>query len=161
MVWTALADGQIDYLNHRWCQYTGLSLQEASGCGWQRAIHPDDLKELVDYWQSCLAAGEPGDTEARMRRFDGVYRWFLFRANPLRDESGTIIKWYGTNVDIEDRKQAEEALRASRAPPELTINAIPTMAWSTRPDGYCDFLNQRWLELYGFHGGAGAGLGLE
>jgi PAS domain-containing protein len=70
------------------------------GWGWEAAIHPDDLNGLVEYWRSCLASGTPVDTEARMRRFDGVHRWFLFRANPLRDESGNIIKWYGTNTEI-------------------------------------------------------------
>ena len=76
-------------------------------------VHPDDAPGLDEHWQSCLASGAPADAEARMRRFDGVYRWFLFRANPLRDEDGAIIKWYGTNIDIEDRRQADEKLRRS------------------------------------------------
>lgn len=78
-------------------------------------IHPDDQNALFGYWKACLDSGTPVDTEARMRRYDGVYRWFLFRANPLRDEQGTIVKWYGTNIDIEDRKRAEGALGELRS----------------------------------------------
>src|ERR1700677_2205766 len=80
LVWSALPDGYMDFLNQRWLEYTGLSLAEASGWGWQAAIHPDEVAGLVDYWKSVLASGKPGETEARLRRFDGVYRWFLFRS---------------------------------------------------------------------------------
>jgi PAS domain S-box-containing protein len=78
-------------------------------------IHPDDLEGLVEYWKACLATGAPVDTEVRMRRYDGAFRWFLLRGAPLRDELGAIVKWYGTNIDIEDRKQAEDELRRSEA----------------------------------------------
>src|SRR6266446_10809883 len=94
-------------------RYTNLSPDQSRDWGWTAAIHPDDLSRIKDAWQSILVSGEPGETEARLRRFDGAYRWFLFRANPVRDVSGKIVKWYGTNVDIEDRKRAEEELRRS------------------------------------------------
>src|SRR6266481_561039 len=113
MVWSAAPDGSVDFFNPRWLDYTGLSPDQSRDWRWTAAIHPDDLSRLTDAWQSILVSGEPGETEARLRRFDGAYRWFLFRANPLRDESGKIVKWYGTNVDIEDRKRAEEELRRS------------------------------------------------
>ncbi len=113
--WSARPDGYCDFLNQGWLDYAGLTEEQAVGWGWGAAIHPDDAKGLVEYWQSCLASGTPVDAEARMRRFDGEYRWFLFRANPLRDESGNIVKWYGTNIDIEDRKKADEKLRQSEA----------------------------------------------
>lgn len=116
--WSARPDGYCDFVNQRWLDYVGLSTEQGLGWGWEAAIHPDDLPGLVEYWQSCLASGMPVDTEARLRRFDGIYRWFLFRANPLRDESGNIIKWYGTHTDIDDRKRAEEALDKARS--ELT-----------------------------------------
>jgi PAS domain S-box-containing protein len=77
------------------------------------AVHVDDLNRLARYWRSILLSGEPGETKACLRRFDGVYRWFLLRANPLRDESGNIVKWYETNADIDDRKGVEDALRTS------------------------------------------------
>src|SRR6266853_1495628 len=113
MVWSAAPDGSVDFFNPRWLDYTGLSPDQSRDWRWTAAIHPDDLSRLTDAWQSILLSGELGETEARLRRFDGAYRWFLFRANPLRDESGKIVKWYGTNLDIEDRKRAEEELRRS------------------------------------------------
>ncbi len=113
MVWSAAPDGSVDFFNPRWLDYTGLSPDQSRDWRWTAAIHPDDLSRLTDAWQSILLSGELGETEARLRRFDGAYRWFLFRANPVRDESGEIVKWYGTNVDIEDRKRAEEELRRS------------------------------------------------
>jgi PAS domain S-box-containing protein len=149
MAWTTGADGYCDFLNQRWLDYAGLSLDEGRGWGWSAVIHPDDLDPLVVHWQGCLASGATVPTEARMRRFDGVYRWFLFVVNPLRDEAGNIVKWFGANIDIEDRKRADEALQASERNLIQIINTIPTTAWATRPDGYCDFLNQRWLDYAG------------
>ena len=108
LAWSALPDGSRDFLNQRWLEYSGLSLEEGLGWGWQAAIHPEDRARLVDEWRAALAAGEPLETEERVRRADGEYRWFLLRAVPLRDEKGNIVKWYGTSTDIEDRKQAEE-----------------------------------------------------
>ncbi len=115
MAWLTLPDGSAEYLNRRWLDYTGLSLDEARDWSWKVAVHPDDLSVLVDVWKAHLATGDPVEMEARLRQADGQFRWFLFRAEPLRDESGAIIKWYGTNTDIEERKQAEEALRRSEA----------------------------------------------
>jgi len=114
-VWTSLPDGYVDFLNQRWCDYTGLSLEKACGWGWNSAIYPEDLPALLDYWRSILASGEPGEIEARMRRFDGKHRWFLFKAGPSRDASGKVVRWYGTNTDIEDRKRAEWALQEVQA----------------------------------------------
>src|SRR5262249_2260042 len=80
--WTARPDGYCDFLNQGWLDYTGMTAEQATGWGWAEAIHPDDRKKLISEWQSCLASGNPVDTEARMRRFeDGSYRWFLIRAN--------------------------------------------------------------------------------
>jgi PAS domain S-box-containing protein len=86
LAWSALPDGSIDFINQRWLDYTGLPPEQALGWGWTAAIHPDDLNDLADYWQSIMHTGEPGETEARFLRFDGEYRWFLFRANAVRDE---------------------------------------------------------------------------
>ena len=115
LAWSTLPDGSVDYFNRHFQNYTGLSLEEAQGWGWTATVHPDDLAGLSAYWRSIILDGTPGEYEARFRRFDGMYRWFLIRAQPLRDESGEIIKWYGTNTDIEDRKQADEALRNTQA----------------------------------------------
>lgn len=108
MAFTTLADGGSVWVNRRWVEYTGLSVDSTSGSGWQSAVHPDDLDGHVNKWQVSMASGEPFENEARHRSANGEYRWFLVRAVPLRDESGQIRKWYGTLTDIEDRKQAEK-----------------------------------------------------
>jgi PAS domain S-box-containing protein len=115
-------DGAAEFFNRRWLDYTGMSAEEARGWGWKTAVHADDLTGLVDYWRSILASGEPGETEARLRRFDGEYRWFLFRAEPLRDDFGDIVRWYGANTDIEDRKRAEALLAAEKRTLEMVAS---------------------------------------
>jgi PAS domain S-box-containing protein len=115
VVWSALPDGSIDFVNQRLLEYTGLPSEDVKGWGWAAEWHPEDCATLVEEWRASLAAGEPFNKEARLRRADGEYRWFLLRAVPLRDELGNIVKWYGTTTDIEDRKRAEEALRRSEA----------------------------------------------
>jgi len=128
LVWTALPAGDIDFLNQRWLDYTGLSLDVARGWGWQVAIHPDDLPGLTEYWRSVLAAGIPGETEARLRRHDGEYRWFLFRGVPLYDEHGVLLKWYGQTTDIEDRKRAETLLQNEKRLLEMVARGDPLEA---------------------------------
>ena len=110
LAWCSLPDGTGEFWNRRWHDYTGLSPEAVRGWGWQDAIHSEDLKEITDKWLGFLASGQPGEVEGRLRRFDGTYRWFLFRAEPLRDESGNIVNWYGTDTDIDDRKRAQGAL---------------------------------------------------
>src|SRR3984957_8209469 len=92
MAWSAATDGAAEFFNRRWLDYAGLSADQVHGWGWTSAIHPDDLSRLADYWRSILTSGEPGEFEARLRRFDGVYRWFLFRATPSLDH-GSVVKW--------------------------------------------------------------------
>jgi PAS domain S-box-containing protein len=111
MAWSARPDGSAEFFNQHYLDFIGFSAEQASGWGWIAAVHPEDLNGLAATWQRIMASEAPGEAEARVRRLDGQYRWFLFRANPLRDEAGTIVKWYGVNTDIEDRKQAEAELR--------------------------------------------------
>jgi PAS domain S-box-containing protein len=113
LVWSTLPDGSRDFVSQRWLEYTGLSLTQGLGWGWTSAMHPDDVAPLLKQWKAALAAEEPFEHEARLRRADGQHRWFLIRAVPLRSEQGAIQKWYGTAIDIEDRKVAEEALSRS------------------------------------------------
>lgn len=113
-VWSTAPDGRVDFLNQRWNEYTGMPLEQARGFGWTSAVHPDDAAGLATYWQALLEAGQPGEYEARLRRRDGAYRWFLIRAVPQRDETGRLVKWYGANTDIEDRKQAERLLAGEK-----------------------------------------------
>jgi PAS domain S-box-containing protein len=112
---SARPDGWGDFFNQRWLDYTGLSAEQLQGWGWATPLHPDDAEGLLKTWRSSLVSGAPLEAEVRMRRFDGTFRWLLFRANALRDESGNIVKWYGTAADIDDRKQVEEKLRRSEA----------------------------------------------
>jgi PAS domain S-box-containing protein len=149
LVWSAGPDGAAEFFNQHYIAYVGLPLEQLQGRGWTVAVHPDDLSALAATWQSMMAAGKPGEAEARLRRFDGEYRWFLFRTNPMRDDSGSIIKWFGINTDIEDRKRAEEALALNERELRSIINTIPTLAWSTGPDGSADFVNQRLLDYTG------------
>jgi len=120
LAWAARADGSADFFNQRWLDYTGLSAEQACDWGWTVAVHPNDLKGIVDYWRSVLASGRPGEMEARLRRVDGVYRWFLFRATPSFDNNGKVVKWFGTNTDIEDRKRAECLLAGENHVLEMT-----------------------------------------
>src|SRR4029450_6106222 len=107
LAWTALPDGRVELLNRGWLDYTGLTPEQAADLGWIEAIHPEDRERVDAYWRSCVVSGLPGDTEARMRRHDGAFRWFLFRANPVRDAAGNVSRWFGPNIDIEDRRSAQ------------------------------------------------------
>ncbi len=147
--WTARSDGYCDFLNQGWLDYTGLTAEKAQGWGWAEAIHPDDRKRLIEEWHSCLVSGTPVDTEARTRRFDNSYRWFLIRANPLKDESGHILKWYGTNIDIEDRKRGEEDLRARELSWREIVDNIPGLVATMGAMGEVEFLNRQTLEYFG------------
>jgi PAS domain S-box-containing protein len=108
LVWTALPDGHIDFLNERWCEYTGLSLDDSIGSGWESAIHPEDLPELLECRRLTIDSGEPREIEARLRRFDGEYRWFFFRSSPLTDKDGRVVKWCGIITDIDRQMRAAE-----------------------------------------------------
>src|SRR5437879_3488243 len=140
IVWRKLPDGSADFLNKHFREYTGLSLENGMGWGWMNAFHPDD--RLQEEWRAALAAGKPFEKEARLRRFDGEYRWFLLRAVPSRDERGNIANWYGISADIEELKRAEDRVR-------LIIDTLPTMVWTLQSDGTVDFVNQRCLEYAG------------
>ena len=113
-VWSTRPDGSVDFVNRRWLETTGMTTENALGWGWGSVVHPDDLARYVEKWSAALAAGEPTESEVRLRRPDGTYRWWLTRTVPLRDELGNIVKWYGTAIDIEDRKRAEEALHEAQ-----------------------------------------------
>src|ERR1700722_9548751 len=119
LAWSARPDGSAEFLNRRWLDYTGLSAEEASDWGWAEALHTEDRDRLMVFWRNLLDSGEAGEIEARLRRHDGDYRWFLFRVEPVRDNRGNILKWYGANTDIEDRKRAEALLAAEKRTLEM------------------------------------------
>jgi PAS domain S-box-containing protein len=114
-VWSTLPDGSVDFINQRLLESTGLSIEALLGSGWLSIIHPDDRTGFIAKWRSALAAGEPAEMEARVWTAQRDYRSLLVRNVPLRDGHGEIIKWYGTGIDIEDRKRAEESLRTAQA----------------------------------------------
>jgi PAS domain S-box-containing protein len=129
LAWSAGPDGSAEFHNQRWLDYTGLSAKQALGSGWKVAIHPDDLPRILGKFQDALNSGKPYEVEGRFRRFDGELRWFLFRGSPLRDRSGKVAKWYGTNIDLEERKRAEDALRASEASLLYAQRLTRTCSW--------------------------------
>ena len=149
LAWCSLPDGTGVFWNRRWHEYTGMTEETARGWGWQDVIHPEDLKEITDKWLGFLASGQPGEIEGRLRRFDGVYRWFLFRAEPLRDESGNIVNWYGTDTDIEDLKRAEAKLRQDEEELRRMTDAIPQTIIVVNPDGKAIYANRVALEYTG------------
>jgi PAS domain S-box-containing protein len=129
--WTALSDGSNVFSNRRWADYTGLSAKDTAGSGWQVAVHPEDVEQYLLKWRSSVASGEPFEAEARFRRAsDGEYRWFLVRAAPLRDDQGSILRWYGILTDIEDRKRAEALLAGEKRILEMVAqgDSLPRIA---------------------------------
>jgi PAS domain S-box-containing protein len=114
-IWSGPPDGSLDFCNARWRSYTGFTKEELQGQGWQRILHPEDQERVVKAWRESVANGAPYEQEERHRGADGQYRWFLARGVPLRNSEGRIVRWYGTNTDIEDRKQAEWALQELQA----------------------------------------------
>jgi PAS domain S-box-containing protein len=128
--WTALPDGAVDFINHHWMEYTGLSTEKTMGSGWEAAVHPADLPRYVERRRASVASGEPCEHEVRFRRAaDGEYRWFLSRVVPLRDSGGEIVKWYGVSTDIEDRRRAEnERERLRQIEADLAhVNRVSTL----------------------------------
>src|SRR6202167_4802106 len=147
--WSAHADGSIKFVNQRWREYAGLSAEESQGWGWQAAIHPEDLTSFMRQWRELLGSGEPGEIEARMRRHDGIFRWFLIRFEPFRDETGKIVMWYGVSTDIEALKQTEEKLRGDERELRQITDAIPQAVVVQDPSGLPIYANRATLDYTG------------
>jgi PAS domain S-box-containing protein len=150
LAWCNLPDGTNEFLNKKWHEYTGFSPEESHGCGWQAAFHPEDLPALMEKWKGMLVSGQPGEIEARLRRHDGAYRWFLIRAEPFRDEAGKILRWYGTSTDIDDRKQAENKLRQGEFYLAEGQRLAHAGSWSFKPDLTCDYWSGELYEILSF-----------
>jgi PAS domain S-box-containing protein len=151
LLWTARPDGWVDFLNQRWLDYTGMTLERGLGWAWQPGYHPDDLGNLLNKWRAAVAERKPLEVEARLRRFDGEYRWFLKRAFPLFDRAGRVLGWYGGNVDIHDLKQAEGSLR--RIETYLSegqrMSRTGSWAWSVKTKENL-FWSREQYRIYGF-----------
>jgi PAS domain S-box-containing protein len=149
LVWTTTADGATHFLNERWRQYTGSDPKRLGPKGWRSAIHPDDLPAASACWKACLASGAPREIEARLRRFDGEYRWFQINSAPVTDDKGVVVGWCGINTDIEDRVQAEAAVREQKRRFERVVDGLPVIAALSDPDGKMIFCNRLMLEYRG------------
>src|SRR6202140_844156 len=148
-LWTSFPDGSKEYLNKRWYEYTGLSLEEGRGWGWKVVVPPDDLDGLICEWLALVEARKPGELETRIRRYDGEYRWFLIRVVPQLDAEGNVVRWFGSNTDIEDRKQAEKKLLEDEREFRRITDAIPQTIVVLDPDGHPLYANQTMLDYIG------------
>ena len=149
MLHSARPDGYVDFFNKRWLEYVGVSLEDISGWRWTNVIHPEDVEGVVGKWRSSVETGKPFEAEARLRRADGEYRLMLLRKVPLRDETGSVVKWYGSATDIEDRRRAEAELRESEARFRLVADSAPVMIWMSGTDKFCTYFNKPWLDFTG------------
>ncbi len=156
LIHTARPDGYLDYFNKPWLEYVGATLDEVSGWNWMAFIHPDDLEGIVARWRTCLATGGIFEYETRVRRADGEYRWMFHRKVPLRDEKGDIVKWYGSSMDIEDRKRAEDALRRSEFYLAEGQRLGHTGSWVFDPAGSFTHWSQELFRIYGLDPAGGA-----
>jgi formate hydrogenlyase transcriptional activator len=148
-LWTSLPDGSKEYLNKRWYEYTGLSLEQGRGWGWKVVVHPDDLDRLLREWLALVDARKPGELETRIRRYDGEYRWFLIRIVPQLDAEGNVVRWFGSNTDIEDRKRAETKLLEEERELRRITDAIPQTIVVQDPSGHPLYANQAVLDYTG------------
>ncbi len=161
IVWVARPDGGHEYHNSRRYKYTGLTPEESLGQGWSRPLHPDERARVEAHWDRISRTGEPYEVEYRIRGADGIYRWFLSRALPARDESGAIVRWYGTCTDIDETKRLREELRSSEEQYRFLAETLPALVWSSRADGVPDYHNSRWYEYTGLPREAGEGVAVE
>src|SRR6059036_666208 len=149
IAWCKLPDGSNEFVNQRWQDYTGIPEAEARGQGWQAAVHPDDLPKLIETWAEIVTSGKSGEFEGRLRRHDGVFRWFLARFEPVRDDAGEITRWYGTSTDIDALKQEEEKLREDERALRRITDTIPQNIVVLDPDGVPIYANRATLDYTG------------
>ena len=146
LAWSADPDGNFKYVNQSVTDYVGTPREDlgriegSDDFGWRRVVHPDDVDHAVELWLHCLKTGEPYEAEHRIRRVDGTYRWFRAVGRSSRDRDGRIVGWYGTTIDIDDRKRAEEALRRNEQQLRLLVDTLPALVWCATPDGEPSYL---------------------
>ena len=148
-LWTSFPDGSKEFLNRRWYEYTGLTLEQGKGWGWKVVVHPDDLDRLIREWLALLNDPKPGELETRIRRYDGEYRWFLIRVLPEFDAEGNVVRWLGSDTDIEDRKRAETKLLKDERELRQITDAIPHTIVVLDPKGNPLYANQAMLDYTG------------
>jgi PAS domain S-box-containing protein len=141
--------GDVELVSRQTVEYFGRTLEELRQWGTSDAVHPEDLPQVIELFRRSIASGSSYEIVQRLRRSDGVYRWFQNRGFPLRDPDGQIVRWCVLFADIDDQKRAEDALRASERNLKLIIDTIPAVAWSARTDGSADFFSQHYLDYVG------------
>ncbi len=149
LCWIARSDGYIFWYNRRWHDYCGSTPAAMEGWGWQSVHDPDELPRVMANWTGSIETGQPFEMTFPLRGKDGVFRRFLTRVVAVRDVSGTIVRWIGTNTEVEAQLRTEEALAASEAKFRVLTDAMPQMVWSNLPDGTVDYVNERWYEFAG------------
>jgi PAS domain S-box-containing protein len=150
-LWTETPEGVVDFVNRRWVDYTGMTLEQAVGSGWNRMVHPDDIERVLSKWRTLILEGKPREIESRLRRSDGTYRWFLSRCCPLVDRAGHILGWYGSDTDIHDRKEAEETLRRSEGYLAEAQRLSHTGSWASIPArGEIRYFSEECYRVLGF-----------
>lgn len=150
LVWSALPDGDVEFCNQRWLDYTGMSFDEIKGWGWTAAFHPQDMTNLQEEWRVALLRSNPFEAEARMRRADGCYRWFLIQAAPLRDSGGRIIRWYGTNTDVEELKLAQEELQKQTSRLDQLFEQAPEAVAVLTTEDCIVRVNKEFTRMFGY-----------
>ena len=143
------ADGQLQFVNRQILEYTGRTLEELKHWGTDDTVHPEDLPHVIDVFTRSIGSGTPYEIVQRLRRSDGVYRWFQNNGFPLRDSSDDIVRWCVLLTDIDERKRAEDALRKSERQFRLLVETIPALVWCASAEGELDYLNQRAVEYLG------------
>lgn len=147
--WMADASGWIFWYNRRWFDYTGTTLEQMQGWGWRQVHHPDHVEAVTDKFRRHIEAGVVWEDTFPLRGADGRYRWFLSRALPIRNEQGAVLRWFGTNTDVTEQREIEQALRESEARFRNMADNAPVMIWVTDATGACTYLNRQWFEFTG------------
>lgn len=149
IVFTATPDGDVDYFNRRWYEYTGLPVGESGYDSWRKVHTEDGLARALQAWPDAVRSGQPYEIEYPLRRHDGSYRWHLGRALPIRDDGGRIVRWIGTNTDIHDRRVVEQRLQESELRFRNLCDNAPVLIWMANADGDCEYVSRQWYLFTG------------
>jgi len=153
LAWMAEADGHIFWYNQRWYDYTGTNLDQMQGWGWAKVHHAEHIDSVTERWKHHLAIGKPWEDMFPLRRHDGEYRWFLSRAQPVRDEAGRIMRWFGTNTDVTDMQQLQEQIQRSEVQYRVLMESIPQLVWTATGTGELSYCDGRTAEYCGLPAG--------
>ena len=149
LAWMANGDGWIFWYNQRWYEYTGTTPEQMEGWGWQSVHDPDRLPQVMERWTNSIQTGRPFEMVFPLRGADGIYRSFITRVIPVKDDSCKIVRWFGTNAEVDDLQRTRDELAVSDAQFRQIAEGLPQLVWVTRPDGYHEWYNRRWYEYTG------------